>query len=62
MTQEQQVLQHLKKHGTIRPLEALRRYGIYRLADSCFKLRSKGHRVKTRIIRKGKKQFAEYSL
>lgn len=47
MTQQRRVLEHLKKYGSITPLEALDRYGIYRLSVQIWRLRKKGHNILT---------------
>ena len=41
MTQKQLVLEWLQKNGSITPLEALSKLGVYRLSDVIFKLREK---------------------
>lgn len=48
MTQEQQVLLHMKKSGTITSIEAFSLYGITRLADRVFKLKKKGYCINKR--------------
>ena len=37
--QQQRVLTYLETHGTIEPMTALNKLGIYRLSDVIFKLR-----------------------
>ena len=51
------VLSHLKKHGSIEPLDSLKLYGIYRLSARILDLRSQGHRIETvkRTSSNGKK-------
>lgn len=65
MTQETQVLNHLKKEP-LTPLVALRKYGTLRLAALVFNLRDKGHNIKTTMVNVGSKKnpktVAEYSL
>ena len=41
------VLSHLKKHGSIEPLDSLKLYGIYRLSARILDLRNRGHRIDT---------------
>lgn len=55
MTQNEQILRHLKGSGTITSLEAIRIYGVTRLASRIYDLTKNGHdirgymcRVKTR--------------
>lgn len=62
MTQNQIILKHLKKHGSITPLQAINKYMILRLSARIFDLKDSGHNIKTTIIKKGNKRFAKYSL
>lgn len=50
MNQNEQVLEHLKKHGAITARYAWRQYGIARLAARIYTLRSKGHRIETETL------------
>ena len=60
--QEAMVLEHLR-HGPITSLEALRRYGCFRLAARVYNLRADGHEIITNIIRvSNNKRIAEYHL
>lgn len=43
MTQAQMILQHIEKHGSITPLEALQNYGIMRLASRIHELSKQGY-------------------
>lgn len=65
MTQQTQVLNHLKKEP-LTPLVALRKYGTLRLAALVFNLRDAGYNIKTEMVNvgsKGKpKTVAQYSL
>ena len=61
MSQNAQILTHLKRHGTITPLEALNKYGILRLAARCYDLREKGYGIETRTIERNGKRFALYA-
>ena len=65
MTQQTQVLNHLKKEP-LTPLVALRKYGTLRLAAIVFNLRDEGHKINTKIVNVGNKSkpkyVAQYSL
>ena len=50
MSQRDRLLDYLKKHGTINPLESWQQLGIYRLADVVLQLRKAGHNIKTEFI------------
>ena len=61
-TQVFKVRQHLKSGKTLTAAEAWYQYGIGRLAARIHELRWSGVKVKSRLVRKGGKRFAEYSL
>ena len=61
MKQKDLVLSHLRK-GTITSMEAIRSYGITRLADRIFVLRKDGWKISTKTIKSNGKSFAEYRL
>jgi len=65
MSQQTQVLNHLKKEP-LTPLVALKKYGTLRLAAIVFNLRDEGHNINTKIVNVGSKRnpryVAEYSL
>jgi hypothetical protein len=42
------------------PVEALNRFGCFRLAARVDELRGAGHPIETRIEKKGRKRFASY--
>ena len=50
MTQKEQILLHLEKYGSITPHEALKNYGIMRLASRINELRKDGHRIITQTV------------
>lgn len=61
------VLEHLKTGSSIEPMEALSRYGIYRLGACIGVLREEGYPIETEIIyfkrdngRKG--HYAKYTM
>jgi hypothetical protein len=59
MSQQAQVLNHLKK-ATLTPLEALRKYGTFRLAAIIFNLRDEGYIIETNSINLGTKKKPKY--
>lgn len=61
-TQNAMVLHHLRTIGPLSPLEALDRYGIFRLGARRFDLIEMGYDVQTRMVSQNGKRFAEYSL
>lgn len=67
MTQNEKVLAHLQKYGTITPLEALSEYGIMRLASRVSDLKHDGYRISKKMLssrnRAGEPvHYAEYRL
>jgi hypothetical protein len=61
-TQENQILNHLKKHKFITSWEAIQEYRITRLSARIYELREKGFNIITKNITENGKTFAEYSL
>lgn len=62
MTQEIQILKHLQAGNSITQMDALNKFGCFRLASIIHKLRCKGYDIRTRTIIMGKKNFASYKL
>lgn len=61
MSQLDRIYGHLTR-GPITPLQALNKYGVFRLAARCAELRERGHKVVTEIIQRKGKRFARYRL
>ena len=72
-----QILEYMRKYGSITPMEALREFGCYRLGARIYELRVSGVRIKTELVKsmtrpglirrlKGEKpkpvQYAKYIL
>lgn len=49
-TQTQELLEYLQTYGSITPLEALAKLGIYRLSARIFDLRKEGHNIETNLV------------
>ena len=62
MTQETQIINYLKTGKKLSPLEALKKFGCFRLGARIFDLKQKGHNIATQFKPKKGKTFAEYSL
>lgn len=58
MTQSERILRHLDIFGSITSLEAMRDYGIMRLASRVSDLKKDGLPVRTEFVR-GKNRFGE---
>ncbi len=64
-TQAYQVLRALRQGDEITPLDALRRFGCFRLAAVVFDLKAMGWHIKTKMVKRsshGQKRFARYRL
>ena len=63
MSKTIQIKEHLKKYGTISPLEAMSNYSVWRLAAEIHRLRERGLDITTFMKRapNGAK-YAEYQL
>ncbi len=62
ISQENQILNHLKQHKFITSWEAIQEYRITRLSARIYELREKGYQIITKNITENGKTFAEYSL
>lgn len=58
MTQNEKIMRHLDVYGTITPLDAMREYGIMRLASRISDLKREGANISRRMI-KDKNRFGE---
>lgn len=45
MTQNEMILNHIKKHGSITSMEAFAEYNITRLSGRIHELRAQGHKI-----------------
>lgn len=62
MSQTARILAHLKSGRPLTPLEALRRFGSFRLGARICELREAGYRIRTRLVKRNGKRVAEYRL
>ncbi|MEP0004564.1 MAG: helix-turn-helix domain-containing protein [Balneola sp.] len=67
MSQNEQVLEHLKEHGRITSLEAIDKYGITRLSGRIYDLKEEGHEICSRKVKVNRRDgsetiVAEYTL
>jgi len=67
MTQGSKILRHLQQYGSITPLEALREYGIMRLASRISELRKSGYKITSSTVKDQNRygeivHYAKYSL
>jgi hypothetical protein len=62
MTQSQEILEYLKTGKWLSPIEALEKFGSFRLGARIFDLRKEGYSFDKRQGTNGKKRWAEYRL
>jgi hypothetical protein len=62
MTQRQQILHHLQRHGDLTPLDALQHYGCARLAARIHELKRDGYDIRDVGERGNGKRWARYVL
>jgi hypothetical protein len=62
VTQTESVLAALRSGHELTPLDALNRFGCFRLAARIDELRDAGYEIETRIVRNGRKAHASYYL
>lgn len=61
MTQNADVLNHLRKYKSITPIQALRLYNCFRLGARIYDIRRKGNLINMTLT-KGRKHYAVYTL
>lgn len=61
MSQEDKVLAHMRRYGSITPITALEKYGCFRLAARIEEIR-RIHAVNTEMVKHKGKRFARYRL
>lgn len=61
-TQKQQIKEYLTKGKKITPLEALNKFGCFRLAAVVYNLKAEGLKIKSENVTKQGKKFASYSV
>jgi hypothetical protein len=61
-TQSQKVLSHLQRGKPLTPIQALSRFGVFRLAARIGELRAAGHDINSRTVKRGGKRYAAYWL
>ena len=62
MSQNELILAHLQAVNTLTHAEAMRKFGIGRLAARVEELRRRGHAISTEMAHEGSKQWAVYRM
>ena len=61
-TQSEQILTYLSKGKGLTPIDALNKFGCFRLAARISDLRTQGHTIWTETVTKNGKTFAAYKM
>lgn len=61
-TQKEQIKKYLLSRKTITPIQALNKFGCFRLAAVIYKLKNEGLKIITEMEYNKNKQFARYRL
>jgi hypothetical protein len=61
-TQKQQIEAYLTKGKSLTPIDALSKFGCFRLAARIADLRKEGLNIATKIVTKKGKSYASYTL
>lgn len=62
LSQEEQILEHLRSGNTLTPLEALQRFGCFRLGARVWDLKQAGHDIRSQMIHVDGKRVAQYAM
>lgn len=62
MSQEDAILFALKLGQTLTPIDALKRFGCFRLGARIYDLKKAGHKIDMVLIRQGDKHYTRYSM
>jgi hypothetical protein len=62
MSQTTAIIQYLEDGNRLTPLLALRLFGCMRLSARIYDLREMGYGIKTKLVTRRDKTYAEYSL
>lgn len=61
-SQTARILAHLQSGKTLTPLQALRRFGCFRLGARVWDLKRDGHDIRSRLVEIDGKRVARYQL
>ena len=61
-SQNAAILSHLSRRKSLTALQALERFGCFRLAARIYDLREGGYRIESRVIEASGKRIAQYYL
>ncbi len=61
-TQKALILEYLQSGQSLSPIDALHKFGCFRLAPRVLELRLEGFDIQTQMVRRNGKAYAEYRL
>lgn len=61
-SQSDRIIDHLATGRPLTPLVALRRFSCFRLGARVYELKRQGHRITSRLVKRGDAHVAEYRL
>lgn len=61
-SQSQLILSHMQSGQPINPIVALNKYGCFRLSARIYDLKQSWYVIRTEIVERKGKEFAQYSL
>lgn len=59
---EQKIIDYLATGRGLTPLQALRKFGCLRLGARVYDLKRGGHRIESKLVKRGDARVAEYRL
>lgn len=62
MSQNEKIKNYLLSGKSLTPIQALNKFGCFRLASRINNLRNEGLKISTTIVNKNNKKFAEYKI
>ena len=62
MSQAQAILEYLKQGNSISPLEALHKFGCFRLGARIWDLKQAGYNIQEEDVKLNGKRFAKYTM
>jgi len=62
LSQKQEILKYLKEGNELTPMEALRKFGCFRLGARIWDLKAEGWEIDTETIKENGKHFSRYKL
>ena len=63
MNQKEQILYYMKRGNSITPIDALNKYGCFRLSAVIYDLKKEGYNIQTTMVNNPNgKKFAKYTL